>query len=142
MAISEERAVSIEELLSNIHSKKEKKEDKTVNKLKTVSKNLPVGMIFFVLLVAALGVMVIMLKTEVMTFKTEVAALKTEVADFRNPKAQTAQNEQKIKIAVIENKLEESEKEKQILKSELVQVKNTLEELKNMKADKKRLAQR
>ena len=105
MAISEERAVSIEELLSNIHSRKETKEAKTVNNLKAVSKNLPVGMIFFVLLVAALGVMVIMLKTEVMTFKTDVMTLKTEVADLRNPKTQIAESEQKMKIAVIENKL-------------------------------------
>lgn len=140
MVISEERVASIEALLSNIHSKKETKrkeakEDKTVNNLKPVSKNLPVGMMFFVLLVAALGVMVIMLKTEVMT-------LKTEVADFRNPKAQIAESEQKIKIAVIENKLEESEKEKKILKSELAQIKNTLEQLKYMKTNKKSLAQR
>jgi len=135
MAISEKHTISVEELLSNIHSKKEEKENKTVNTMRQASKNFPIGMILFVLLIAALGVMVIMLKAE-------VVSLKTEIADLRNPKAQITESEQKIKIAVLENKIEESEKEKQLLKADLLLIKNNIEELRNMKTDKKRLAQR
>jgi ABC-type Na+ efflux pump permease subunit len=135
MAISEKQAISVEELLSNIHSKKEEKEHKTVNNLRQMSKNFPIGTILFVLLIAALGVMVIMLKAE-------VVSLKTEIADLRNPKAQIAESEQKIRIAVIEDKIEESDKEKQLLKAELLQIKNHIEDLKNMKTDKKKFIQR
>ncbi|RPI70853.1 MAG: hypothetical protein EHM45_24305 [Desulfobacteraceae bacterium] len=140
MMVSEERAVSVEELLSNINSrketkKKETKEKKTVNKIEHASKNSHAGMIVFVLLIAALGVMIIMLKAEVMT-------LKTEVGDFRHLRAQIAESDPKIRIALIENKLEDSLKEKEALKNELTQIKKTLEEIKNTRVEKKRFAHR
>lgn len=135
MTVSEKQAVSIDELLSSLNSRKEESSCKTTKKARNASNNFPVGMILFVFLIAALGIMVIMLKTE-------VVSLKTEITDLRNLKTQIAESEHKIKIAVIEGKLEESEKEKQMLKNQLVQIKNDLEELKNLKTDKKRFAQR
>ena len=80
MAVTEKQAITIDELLSDINNKKTaKKVEKTENEVKSakrVSKNFPFGMILFVLLIAALGIMVIMLKNEVVLLKTEVADLK------------------------------------------------------------------
>jgi len=139
MAVTEKQAITIDELLSDINNKKTaKKVEKTENEVKSakrVSKNFPFGMILFVLLIAALGIMVIMLKNE-------VVLLKTEVADLKNLKAQITESEHKIKIAVIENKLEESEKEKQALKGQIAQLKSDVEELRNMKTETKRYAKR
>ncbi len=92
-------------------------------------------MILFVLLIAALGIMVIMLKNE-------VVLLKTEMADLKHIKTQITESEHKIKIAVIENKLEEWEKEKQALKDQIAQIKSEVEELKNIKINSKRPAKR
>ncbi len=133
---SDERTLNIEELLSNIHSSKEimkkcRKIEKTeekgaVNKLKHMSNNLPVGMIMLIVLFAALGTMVIMLKAE--------------VADFRGLQEQVVANDSKFKITIIEDKLEASEREKEALKKELVNIKNTIEKIKNINTGKKKLA--
>jgi hypothetical protein len=138
MVKTEERVLSIEELLSNIHSSKEilikhknretAKEDRAVNKLKHMSNNLPFGMIALIILFAALGTMVI--------------TLKAEVTDLGSLKGQIAAGDSNFKIAIIEGKLEASEKEKETLKKELVQIKNTLEALRNTRPERKRLAQR
>ena len=139
MAVTEKETITIEELLSNVNRHKAvKNEEKAVKKVKgtqVLSKNFPVGMILFVLLIAALGIMVIMLKNE-------VVLLKTEMADLKHIKTQITESEHKIKIAVIENKLEESEKEKQALKDQIAQIKSEVEELKNIKINSKRPAKR
>jgi hypothetical protein len=136
MVKTEERMLSIEELLSSMHNSKEKikkhrndemtEEKVAVNNMKHLSKNLPIGMIILVILFAALGTMVIMLKAE--------------VADFGGLREQIAANDSRFKIAIIEEKLEASEKENKALKSELAQIKTFLEELKNIKTNKRGLA--
>jgi len=138
MINSDERTLSIEELLSNIHSSKEimkksrnnekTEENKAVNKLKHMSNNLPVGMIMLIILFAALGTMVIMLKAE--------------IAGFSGLKEQIAANDSRFKITIIEDKLEASEKEKEALKKELANIKNTIESIKNISTDRKKLASR
>jgi hypothetical protein len=131
MINTDERILNIEELLSNIHSNKRTmnktinkakiEEDKTVNKPKHMSNNLTIGMIILITLFAALGTMVIMLKAEVADF----SGLKEQIAAM-------AANDSKFKITIIEDKLEASEKEKESLKKELVQIKNTIETLKSI----------
>jgi hypothetical protein len=138
MVGTEERILSIEELLSNIRSSKEimkkhgnkerSQKNRTVNNLKHMSNNLPVGMIILVALIAAVGIMVIMLKAE--------------VADFRNLREQISSNDSKFKITIIEEKLEVSEKEKRAIKSDLAHIKKALEELRNPKTERKSLARR
>jgi len=135
MTISEERMLNIEELLSNIRSSKEitkknikTEENKAVNNLKHMSKSLPIGMIMLIILFAALGTMVIMLKTE--------------VADFSGLREQIAASDSKFKIAIIEDKLEVSEKEREALKKELAQIKHTIETIRNINTDRKKLAGR
>jgi hypothetical protein len=138
MVKSAERALNIEELLSNIHSSKEtmKKyqgkepaaENRTVKKLKHMSKNLPVNMIIFIILFAALGTMVIMLKAE--------------VSDFTGLKERVSANDSIFRMAVIENRLETSEKENAALKNELAEIKISLEAIRNTKRGGKSFAQR
>ena len=138
MVKTEERMLSIEELLSNIHNSKEamkKQRNKeiaekngAVNNPKHMSKNSSIGMIILVILFAALGTMVIMLKAE--------------VADFGGLREQIAANDSRFKITIIEGKLEASEKEKETLKNELAQIRNSLEALKNAKTETKKLARR
>ncbi|MCX5805334.1 MAG: hypothetical protein NT010_04590 [Proteobacteria bacterium] len=138
MVKAEERLLSMEELISNIRTSKEimkKNKNKettrknwTVNNLKHMSKNLPVGTIILVALVAALGIMVIMLKAE--------------VTNFRNLKEPIAANDSNFKMAIVEEKLEASEKERGAIKSELAQIKNAIEEIRNTKTERKRAARR
>lgn len=138
MINSDERTLSIEELISNIHSSKEimknsrykrkTAKNSAVNILKYILNNLPVGMMMLITLFAALGTMVIMLKAEV----TDLGGLREQVAA----------NDSKFKIAVIEEKIEASEKERDALKKELVHIKKTVETIKNINANIKKLAVR
>ncbi|MCX5812116.1 MAG: hypothetical protein NT178_06175 [Proteobacteria bacterium] len=138
MVKSEERVLNIEELLTNIHNSKEKmkkyknkeitEDNEAVNNPKHMSKNLPIGMTVLVILFAALGTMVIMLKAE--------------VADFGSLREQIAANDSKSKIAIIEGKIETSEKERETLKNELALIKNSIEALRRIKIERKSLAHR
>ena len=151
MEIAEKRVISIDELLSNINNRKElnRKEAKisslndrtkttnneTVKKPKHLSNNLHFGTMVLVLLVAALGSMVVILKND-------VTVLKEEVLNLRNLKEQVSAIDPKLKIAVIENKLEDAWKENKTIKDEMTQMKNTLDELKNTKVERKKYVQR
>jgi hypothetical protein len=138
MVKTEERVLSMEELISNIRTSKEimKKhkskettgKNRAVNNLKHMSKNLPVATIILVTLVAALGIMVIMLKAE--------------VTNFRNLKEPITANDSNFKMAIVEEKLEASEKERGAIKSELAQIKKAIEELRNTKTERKKTARR
>jgi hypothetical protein len=61
-------------------------------------------------------------------------------ADFRGLQEQVVANDSKFKITIIEDKLEASEREKEALKKELVNIKNTIEKIKNINTGKKKLA--
>jgi ribosomal protein L29 len=138
MVKTEERVLSIEELLSNIHSSKKTmkkyratdsaEESGAVNNLKHMSKNLPFSMIILLILFAALGTMVIMLKAE--------------VSDLTGTKEQIGVNDSKFRIAIIESKLEATEKENETLKHELSKIKTSLEALRNTNKGGKSIAQR
>lgn len=159
MTRGEGRTVNIDDLLAAINDKREIKgpardrrsteeryaghrvaemkyvEAGAVKKTRSASKNLPFGMIVLLLLVAALGAMVIVLRTE-------VVALKTEITDLKDLKAEVSANDQSMKIASLESKLEESNKEREILKTEIIQLKGILEEIKSARVERKRPGQR
>jgi hypothetical protein len=115
-------SVSVEELLDLLQTKKEK-EARRPERERPFLKGLPMATIILVLLIVAMGVMVIILKSD-------IAILKNDITDLKNLKTQVATLDPKLQITTLEGKLEDMKKEKEVMKGEMAQIKGEMEALK------------
>ncbi|OPY66379.1 MAG: hypothetical protein A4E63_02562 [Syntrophorhabdus sp. PtaU1.Bin050] len=123
-------AVSVEELLTLMQTRKQD-ESKAAGQAHVALWNLPLGAIILGALVIALGTMMIVLKSDITVLKndmTELKSLRTQVA-VMDPKQQ---------LNAVETKMEEANRDREVLKGQLAQLQTELDGLKSERKKGKR----
>ncbi|HBA53809.1 hypothetical protein [Syntrophorhabdus aromaticivorans] len=117
-------AVSVEELLTLMQTKKQESEPKAVGQVRTVLWNLPFGAIILGALIVALGIMISVVKSD-------TSVLKNDMAELKSLRTQVAVMEPRQQPTTIEAMVEEARRDREILKGELTQLRAELDSLKS-----------
>ena len=117
----EKPSVSFEDLLEVLQTKKEN--DILPERARTFLSGFPTATTVLAIMMVAIGIMAMILKSDIGT-------LKSEITDIKNLKTQIATLDPKIQLGNIESKLEDMKKEKEVVKGEIAQLQTELETIK------------
>ena len=117
----EKPSVSFEDLLEVLQTKREN--DTSPERARTLLSGFPLATTVLGIMMVAIGVMAMILKSD-------IATLKSDIIDIKNLKDQIATLDPKIQLASIESKYEDMKKEKEVFKGEIAQLHTELETIK------------
>jgi hypothetical protein len=122
--------VDLEDLLQMVSRNRKKPAAMRTGVKKSILRHFPVTTLITVMLIVALGTMVTVLKAE-------ITSLRSDLSDLKNLKAQVASLDPKLELASVETKMEkklgESSKEQEQIKTDLAQIRASVEGLKTPK---------
>jgi hypothetical protein len=125
---TERKPLNTEELLRRIEDAKQQRQLRT--KTSTASRLILISIV-------ALGALTIALGGILYAMKGEVTGMRTEISDLKNFKSQIAVVDPKLKIALLEAKVEDFDKDRSGIQDEITKVREEIETIKTSMTSKK-----